>query len=129
MDNQKRIERLYKDKIQRIDRAIASKEKSIAYMNSVNSAIQVQTGNKFNWKQFVKDRNKFYELWQEWYLENMAIEPKKLTREDFIEAQEQAPESQAVQEKAEELGEIQLKEDNEVEANKLLDFASSKENA
>jgi len=67
-------EEFEKQKQQRIDRAINMREKQIAYFNSVNSAIAKQKEG-WDWDTFIIDRDKFIELWQEWYLEN--VEPKE----------------------------------------------------
>ena len=75
------IEQRMEKKQERINRAIANKEKSIAYFNSVNSAISL-LGGKANKKSIIKWRDWFYKIWQEWYLENMEIEPPKLTYQE-----------------------------------------------
>ena len=75
----KSIEQFVVEKQKRIDKAIASKEKSIAYMNSVNSAIALIKDNYKNLDEadmkaeIVKWRDYFYQLWQEWYLSAMPV--------------------------------------------------------
>ena len=73
----KEIQDAIKNKQARIDKAISIKEKSISYMNSVNASISKQQGQKWDWELFVQDRDKFIELWREWYLENIEPENNK----------------------------------------------------
>lgn len=84
----KEIQQAIENKQRRIDRAIDIKQKSIAYFNSVNSAISliavirgkkeaIDTGNITN--DLIKLRDWFYQQWQEWYLD--SIEPEKNNEE------------------------------------------------
>ena len=87
-----KIEAMFKAKQARINRAISAKEKSIAYMNSVNSSIEMLKAMRMACpkgdyspeaeRNFILTwRNWFYEQWQEWYMKNMAIEEKWIPSE------------------------------------------------
>ncbi|OGT23780.1 MAG: hypothetical protein A2W47_04330 [Gammaproteobacteria bacterium RIFCSPHIGHO2_12_38_15] len=93
------IEKRIKEKQKRIDAAIASREKSIAYFNSLNAAISllaatIKEGTILDPKAFIQEwRDTFYQLWQEWYLENMLAIPRpeaKRTPTDILETIEAA---------------------------------------
>lgn len=69
---------MYEEKQSRIDRAINMKEKSIAYFNSVNSAISLVAPYKGMTEKEMKEdliiwRNWFFEQWQEWYIEQTEV--------------------------------------------------------
>ena len=70
-------------------------------------------GSSATKKKILKWRDWFYQEWQAWYLENM-IETPKLTREDFIEAQKEAPKKQAEQDLADSLEEEKIKEEEDI---------------
>ena len=79
-----------KEKQARIDKAINIREKSIAYFNSVNSAIELAKfkakktdGNEKIQQKLLEWRNWFYQQWQEWYLDEVI--PEKLITEDTDE--------------------------------------------
>jgi len=67
------------EKQERIDKAINQREKSIAYFNSVNAAIEmyrmintdIEAIDEDQHKVIVKWRDWFYSQWQEWYLATM----------------------------------------------------------
>jgi hypothetical protein len=67
----KTIEQMYNEKQKRIDRAINAKEKSIAYMNSVNAAIARCPEGSL--EEILEWRDKFYSAWQDWYMTNMPL--------------------------------------------------------
>lgn len=74
-----------------------NKDKSIAYFNSTNAAIEMTLGDKSisdvkdaKWSQILLEwRDFFIEEWKKWYLENMP-EPEGTT---FTEALESSPKS------------------------------------
>ena len=79
-----------KEKQARIDKAINIREKSIAYFNSVNSAIELAKfnakktdGNEKIQQKLLEWRDWFYQQWQEWYLDEVI--PEKLITEDTDE--------------------------------------------
>jgi len=79
-----------KEKQARIDKAINIREKSIAYFNSVNSAIELAKfkakktdGNEKIQQKLLEWRDWFYQQWQEWYLDEVM--PEKLITEDTDE--------------------------------------------
>ena len=84
------IEKRIKEKQARIDKAINIREKSIAYFNSVNSALELAKfkakktdGNEKIQQKLLEWRNWFYQQWQEWYLDEVI--PEKLITEDTDE--------------------------------------------
>jgi len=84
------IEKRIKEKQARIDKAINIREKSIAYFNSVNSAIELAKfnakktdGNEKIQQKLLEWRDWFYQQWQEWYLDEVI--PEKLITEDTDE--------------------------------------------
>jgi len=116
---------MFEEKQKNIERSLSQTQKSIAYFNSLNSAIAL-LGNKATKKNLIKWRDWFYQIWREWYLLNMKIEPKKLTKEDFIQIKEESPKAQAEQGKADEIGgEEKLKVEKEREANEAFDLETS----
>jgi len=79
-----------KEKQARIDKAINIREKSIAYFNSVNSALELakfkakkKDGNEKIQQKLLEWRDWFYQQWQEWYLDEVM--PEKLITEDTDE--------------------------------------------
>ena len=82
-----------KEKQARIDKAIAMKEKSIAYFNSVNAAISLLAQNiegKIEAEEMKKSlvywRDWFFSQWRAWYMEETT--PKPLTMEQIEKANE-----------------------------------------
>lgn len=76
MPTEQQWEKIREEKQKHIERAISQRERSIAYFNSVNAAIEKQKNKKhWNWKKWEKDRDRFYEAWQNWFLENMPQTP------------------------------------------------------
>ncbi len=138
-EKQKSIEKMYKDKVKRIDSAIQKKEIrqtkteiSIGFRWSVNVAVAFLP-NKLKctpkgFKQVEKWYPKFIDLDRNYMLENLPIESIKITKEDVIEALKKAPDNQALQDKADLAGaENKFNEDKEIEANETFDIASSQE--
>lgn len=113
-----------KEKQERIDKAIKKKELhwnqqslSILVSWSINCAIaslSEKDKKKKNWFQLIKKRYpKFIDEYRNWMVENMPLESPekvKLTAQDFIEAQKEAPQSQALQEKADKMEEEAIRE-------------------
>lgn len=84
---QAKIDQAIENKNKRIDTAIEKREKSIAYFNSINSAISLlgekakfggksedETVKKF----LIEWRDWFYKQWQEWYLDNIIPKSVKI---------------------------------------------------
>jgi hypothetical protein len=92
----------WEERDKKIERRCSIKDKQIAYFNSVNAAINLVLGIKKspNKDDIVKWRDWFYEEWQNWYIDNIPIEPTKVTKEDYIQAKEEAPQKQALQDVA-----------------------------
>ena len=73
--------KIREEKQQRIDKAISQRDKSIAYFNSVNSAISLfgeimgEPNTIIKAEDLQKEikywRDWFYSQWQEWYIESM----------------------------------------------------------
>jgi len=94
MNQDQIIEKRIKDKDDRIDRVIAIKEKSIAYFNSVNSAIAfvdalLHEKNDIETiqQEIRRWRNWFYEEWQNWY--QIQTKPRTITDEGITWANEE----------------------------------------
>ena len=60
-------EKIRQEKQDRIDKAIGNRDKSIAYFNSLNAAIQI-TQKK---DEIVEWRNWFYQQWKVWHLKSV----------------------------------------------------------
>ncbi len=80
-NNDKIIEKRMKEKQNRIDKAIAMKEKQIAYFNSLNAAIARCPDGTL--EEIIEWRDLFLKEWREWYLKETTPQPV-----DFDEAQE-----------------------------------------
>jgi len=85
MNKDKIIEQRIKDKQKRIDKAIDRRDKSIAYFNSINAAINLY-GNfdqlaktnltKKNIQEVIIEwRDWFYQEWLDWYEKENTIQP------------------------------------------------------
>ena len=114
MPNENQWKKIREEKQERIDKAINSREKSIAYFNSVNAAIELvktRYGMKISdnkteelEKFIITWRDWFYSQWQEWYLSTLPQPhwtdgvPKTAIKSELEE---------------EEKGEVQYKEANE----------------
>ena len=77
MPSEREWAKIRKQKQENIERAINQREKSIAFFNSVNSAIQITEKSLKSPARVKKDlicwRDWFYEQWQEWYLNNLPV--------------------------------------------------------
>ena len=83
-----------KEKQARIDKAIAMKEKSIAYFNSVNAAISLLAQNiegKIEAEEMKKSlvywRDWFFSQWRAWYMEETIVKYTGTSTEENIEWQ------------------------------------------
>jgi len=118
MPTEQEWEKIKSDKQKRIDKAISSREKSIAYFNSVNSAIAL-VGERYkqptkNKQAIIYWRDWFYDQWRDWYMEGVVVEPApKRTAADYAQAKEEAPIKQEEQNVADTLKGEEIKiEDN-----------------
>ena len=100
----------------KIDEAIKKKEirqtkteKNIQFCWSVNNASafvpEKLKGTKEGFELIKKYQPKFIGLYRDWAIENIVFEEKKLTRKGFAITSKNAPESEAMQNKADELRE------------------------
>jgi len=106
-------QQMFEEKQQSIKKAIAQKEKSIAFFNSVNATIAL-LGNKATKKKIQTWRDWFYQEWMDWAISNIVPEPTKLTAKDFVEAKAEAPAQQAKQDLADTLEEETIKEEEKL---------------
>ena len=101
-NQQQQIKKNMDLKQKRIQSFQEKKDKSIAYFNSLNAAIQIVSS--YNKKmEFTKAglrsvfvlRDIILEEWENWYINNIVPSRPKLTRQDFAQAAKEAPERQA----------------------------------
>ena len=90
--------KIREEKQQRIEKAISQRERSIAYFNSVNSAISLLGekakfgGNKEDKivKEFlIKWRDWFYSQWRDWYMDTIPIPEPDIQAEKAEEFREE----------------------------------------
>lgn len=113
MDNQQqKIEKAFKEKMKRWDKTSLSILVSWAINNAVNS-LPEETKKKWSAvKNKVEERYPYFiDLYRSWMLDNMPTEEVKVTRGDFIQAVKKAPEKQAEQDLADEVGEERKEEE------------------
>ena len=129
----KTIEQMYDLKQKRIAEQIKKKElhwnqQSLSILiswaiNNANSFLKEKDkGTAKGFRLIQKWYPKFIDEYRNWMIANMPIEPVKLTREDFIQAKAEAPQKQALQDKADEIGGAEkIKEEETEKANELAD--------
>ena len=111
----KSIEQMHIEKQKGIKDAISRKEKSIAYFNSVNAAIQLiceygqvppeTSRDDYFQEEIPKWRDWFYEEWCNWYLDSMPVNDVYKTMESKYSKPtvKRAIKSQSDQDKADDL--------------------------
>lgn len=131
----KTYEQIETERQSRIDKAIKHKDFrqtktelninfSWAVNNSNNFLKEKDKGTAKGFRLIKKWYPEFISLYRDWAMENLPIEPaQKLTKEDFVQAKVEAPESQAMAETAEDLAGREKIE----EANKELEEATTTE--
>lgn len=130
----KTVEQMFDEKQTNINKAIKKKEfRQTKTELNINFSWAVNNANAFLEEKY-KGTNKgfqlikkwypkFIELYREWAVENIPIEPLepiKLTKEDFAKAKEEAPRSQALQDKADELEEGKIKDEENTKVEEQL---------